>query len=79
MAARFRVVEHQSIVQFNTGPRYLALYECDDEQAVESLRDGPNMLPEARDELEIFQRNWLPQTKRVTWGFYKMISKHYKL
>ena len=79
MAGRFRAIEHPAIAKFNTGPKYLALYECEGEKAVESLRDGSNMSAAAQDEFAIFRRDWLPRTRNVSWGFYKMISKHFKL
>ena len=78
MAGRFRAVEHPAIEKFNTGPRYLALYECESEEAVESLRDGARMSPKAQEEFKIFRRDWLPHTRNLSWGFYKLISKHFK-
>lgn len=78
LAARFRVVDHPVGTRVNTGPKYLALYECESEAAIRYLRDGPDMRPEAVEEFRVFRQDWLPHTRNVSWGFYKMIAKHIK-
>ena len=35
-------------------------------------------LAEAREELEYTKRTWFPHMENLSWGFYKMISKHFK-
>ena len=37
-AGRFRMLDHPALSNFNTGPRYLALYECQSEEILPSLR-----------------------------------------
>ena len=78
MAGRFRLLEHPVTTSINTGPKYLALYECESEEVISSLRVGPEMRPEAREEFEIFSRDWLAYTRNASRGFYRMISKHFK-
>ena len=77
IAGRFRAIDHPVGKKVNTGPKYLALYECESEAAIESLRVGPDMSPEAMEEFRIFREDWLPHTRNVSWGFYRMISKHF--
>ncbi|MCZ6790123.1 MAG: hypothetical protein O7D33_09365 [Chloroflexi bacterium] len=78
MAGRFRLLEHPVSTKVNTWPRYLALYECESEAVIPSLRVGPDMRPEAREEFELFRRDWLPYTRNASRGFYRMISKHFE-
>ena len=78
MTGRFRRLKHPVSTKVNTGPKYLALYECASEEVIPSLRVGPDMRPEAREEFEVFSRDWLPHTRNASRGFYRMISKHFK-
>ena len=78
IAGRFRALDHPALTRFNTGPYYLAMYECTSEDVIPSLRDGPSIGPEAREELEYTKRTWFPHMENLSWGFYKMISKHFK-
>ena len=38
LAGRFRVVDHPALAEFNTGPKYLALYECESEDLALPIR-----------------------------------------
>ena len=78
MAARFRAIDHPALAEFSTAPRYLALYECESEEAIASLQAGERMNAEARAEFESFERSWLRYTRNSGWGFYKPISRHFK-
>ena len=78
MAGRFRVLDHPALAGFNTGPKYLALYELENEEAIVSLRHGENQHPEARAELERWQTTGLPHASNFGWGFHRLISKHFK-
>ncbi len=78
MAGRFRVLDHPALAGFNTGPKYLALYECESEEVLPSLRGGDQMHPEARAELQRWQEFGMPHVSNFGWGFYKLISKHFK-
>lgn len=76
LAARFRTLDDPMLATFNTGPRYLALYECESEAAIPSVRPGPRMSPEAKLELQSARRMWVGQQSNFFWGFVKMVSKH---
>ena len=78
MGGRFRAIDHSGLDGVSTGPRYLALYEAESEAVVPSLREESQMSPEARDEIENWKRYGLPRVSNMSWGFYKMISKHFK-
>lgn len=78
LAGRFRVVDHPALAGFNTGPKYLALYECESEEVLPSLRAGDAMHPEALAELERWQETGMPHASNFGWGFHKLISKHFK-
>ncbi len=79
MAGRFRTVDHPAVRRFNSGPKYLALYECESEDAIDrNLRRGDRMHPEARAELDRWISYGIPKVSRFRWGFHRMISKHYK-
>ena len=78
-AGRFRALDHPAVRRFNSGPKYLALYECESEDAIDrNLRRGDNMHPEARAELDRWISYGIPKVSRFRWGFHRMISKHYK-
>ena len=78
LAARFRAVDHPALEGVNTGPRYLAVYECESREAISALRDGDSMHPEARAELQRWQSYGRPLASSFRWGFYGLISKHFK-
>ena len=78
MAGRFRVFDHPALKGFNTGPKYLALYECESEDAISSLRSSESMHPKARAELQRWQSFGMPDVHNFGWGFYKLISKHFR-
>jgi hypothetical protein len=78
MAGRFRALDHPALAQFNTGPKYLALYECENEEVLPSLRRGERQHPEARAELERWHTTGLPHVSNFGWGFHRLISKHFK-
>ena len=78
LAGRFRALDHPALAQFNTGSKYLALYECESEEALPSLRRGEQQHPEARAELERWQTTGLPHVSNFGWGFHRLISKHFK-
>jgi len=78
MAGRFRLLENAVTTKINTGPKYVAIYECSSNEVVASLRIGPQMRQEAIEEFKIFERDWATHTRTVSRGFYRMISKHFK-
>jgi len=78
LAGRFRVVDHPALSRFNTGPRYLAVYECESEEVLPSLRAGDAMHPEALAELQRWQETGMRHASNFGWGFHKLISKHFK-
>ena len=78
LAGRFRVFEHPALSGFNTGPKYLALYECESEDVLPTLGPGEAMHPEAAAELQRWQERGLPHVSNFAWGFHKLISKHFK-
>ncbi len=78
LAGRFRIVDHPALSGFNTGPKYLALYECESEEVLPSLRAGDGMHPEALAELQRGQATGMPHASNFGWGFHKLISKHFK-
>ena len=75
---RFRAVEHPSLKGTGTGPRYLALYEVENENLIPTLGDEAHMSPEAKGELDNWKSKSLPNARKVSWDFYRMISKHFK-
>ena len=78
MAGRFRVLEHPALASFNTGPKYLALYECESEEVLNTLRLTEVMHPEARAELQRWQEYGAIHASNFSWGFHRMVSKHFK-
>jgi hypothetical protein len=78
LAGRFRVLDYPAVARFNTGPKYLTLYECQSEEILPSLRPGNEMHPEARAELQRWQETGMPHATNFSWGFHKLISKHHK-
>ncbi len=76
--ARFRRLDHPALTGFNTGPRYLALYECDSEDILPTLVPGDRIHPEARAELQRWQAYGATHARNFGWGFYRLISKHFK-
>ena len=45
LAGRFRALDHPAVKNFNTGHRYLAIYEHESEEIIPSLRDRERMSP----------------------------------
>ena len=78
MAGRFRTLAGPATDKFNTGPRYLTLYECESEEMIPSLRPGPQMGPEARAEFQRAEAMAKPHMYNYGSGYYKLISKHFK-
>ena len=76
--ARFRRLEHTALENFNTGPKYLALYECDSEDVLPTLVPGDRVHPEAAAELARWQDYGALHARNFGWGFYRLISKHFK-
>ena len=78
IGARFRALDHPALEGFNTGPKYLALYECDNEDVLPTLVPGERIHPEARAELDRWQAYGALHARNFGWGFYRLISRHYK-
>ena len=76
--ARFRILDHPALASFNTGPRYLAIYECDSEEILPTLIPGDRIHPEAQAELDRWQAYGAVHARNFGWGFYRAISKHFK-
>ncbi len=76
--ARFRILDHPALAGFNTGPRYLAIYECDSEEILPTLVPGDRIHPEAQAELDRWQAYGAVHARNFGWGFYRLISKHFK-
>ena len=76
--ARFRILDHPALASFNTGPRYLAIYECDSEEILPMLVPGDRIHPEAQAELDRWQAYGAVHARNFGWGFYRLISKHFK-
>ena len=76
--ARFRRLDHPALWDFNTGPRYLAIYECESEEVLPSLVPGDRIHPEAAAELERWQAYGAVHARNFGWGFYRLVSKHFK-
>ena len=76
--ARFRCLDHTALTGFNTGPKYLALYECESEDVLPSLVPGDRICPEAQAELDRWQAYGALHARNFRWGFYRLISKHFK-
>ena len=78
IGARFRSLEHPALKDFNTGPKYLALYECDNEEVLPTLVPGDRIHSEARAELDRWKAYGAVNARNFGWGFYRLVSKHYK-
>ena len=78
IGARFRRLDHPALKDFNTGPKYLALYEFDNEEVLPTLVPGDRIHPEARAELDRWQAYGATHARNFGWGFYRLISRHYK-
>ena len=76
--ARFRRLDHPALENFNTGPKYLALYECEGEDVLPTLVPGDSMNPEAEAELARWQSYGALHARNFSWGFYRLVSKHFK-
>ena len=77
-AGRFRVLDHPALASFNTGPKYLAIYACESEEVLNTLRLTEEMHPEARAELKRWQDYGAVHARNFGWGFHRLISKHFK-
>ena len=73
--ARF---QHPALENFNTGPKYLAIYEVDNEEVLPTLVPGDRIRPEAQAELDRWQARGAPHARNFNWGVYRLISKHFK-
>ena len=78
MAGPFRVLEHPALAGFNSGPKYLAIYECENEDVLPTLQPGEAMHPAARAELDRRVSYGGIHARDFGWGFYSLISKHFK-
>ncbi len=78
IAGRFRVLEHPALDGFNSGPKYLAVYECEDEDILPTLQPAEAMHPEARAELDRWTAYGALHARDFGWGFYRLVSKHFK-
>ena len=78
LGSRFRRLDHPALADFNTGPRYLALYECDSEEILPTLLPGDRIHDEAQAELDRWQAYGAVHARNFGWGFYRLISKHFK-
>ncbi len=76
--ARFRCLDHPALKNFNTGPKYLALYECDNESILPTLVPGDRIHPEALAELDRWQAYGAVHARNFGWGFYRLVSKHFQ-
>ncbi len=76
--ARFRRFDHPALTDFNTGPKYLALYQCESEEALPTLVPGDRIHPEARAEMDRWQAYGAVHARNFGWNFYRLISKHFK-
>ena len=76
--ARFRRLDHPALDNFNTGPKYLAVYECNGEEVLPTLVPGDRIHPEAEAELARWQDYGALHARNFGWGFYRLISKHFK-
>ena len=76
--ARFRRLDHSALENFNTGPKYLAIYECESEAVLPTLVPGERAHPDAVAELERWQAYGALHARNFGWGFYRLISKHFK-
>ena len=76
--ARFRRFDHPALEHFNTGPKYLALYEVDNEEVLPTLLPGDRIQPEAQAELDRWQAYGALHARNFSWGVYRLISKHFK-
>ena len=76
--ARFRRFDHPALENFNTGPKYLAVYEVDNEGVLHTLVPGDRIRPEAQAELDRWQAYGALHARNFNWGVYRLISKHFK-
>ena len=76
--ARFRRLDHPALTEFNTGPKYLAIYECESEEVIPTLVPGDRIHPDAAAELERWQAYGALHARNFGWGIYRLVSKHFK-
>jgi len=74
MACRFRVLEHPALAGFNSAPKYLAIYEVENEDVLPTLRPGAAMHPAARAELDRWVSYGGIHARDFGWGFYCLIQ-----
>ncbi len=77
MAGRFRMLEHPALIGFNSGPKYLAIYECESEDVLPTLQPGEDFHPDAQAELDRWSAYGALHARDFGWGFYRMVSKHF--
>ena len=75
--ARFKLLDHPSIVGRSHGPNYLALYELENLACIPSLSNVEEMGPEAAAELAQWQAYGLPMAGEMSWNVYRPIATHY--
>ena len=77
--ARFQLIEHPALEWLGMGPKYLALYEFDSLDCLDSLADPDNMRQEAKDELARWLDYGVPLVDNMSWNVYRPIAKHWRL
>lgn len=75
--ARFQLYEHPLLAGRGQGPKYLALYELDDLNAIPGMADRDHMNPEARAELARWQDYGVPLVDGTIWNIYRPIASHW--
>jgi antibiotic biosynthesis monooxygenase (ABM) superfamily enzyme len=77
--ARFRLLEHPALEWLDMGPKYLALYEFDSLDCLDSLANPESMRPEAKAELQRWLDYGVPLVDNMSWNVYRPIAKHWRL
>ena len=75
--ARFRIYDHPALAGRVQGPKYLALYELESLASIPGMSDPQRMSPEAKAELERWQRHGAPIADNMSWNVYRPIATHH--
>ena len=77
MGGRFRIVQNPAVDWLQMKPKYLAVYELENEEVVPSVMDEERMSPQAKAEFDNWKTYGQPICSNISLYAYRIISKHW--
>jgi hypothetical protein len=78
MGGLFQLVEHPALARFEGKPKYLAVYELENEDVIASVIDKDKMTPNARAEFDNWEKYCRSVGSSASLYAYRIISKHWR-